>query len=256
MKSPIKAKPLRNPGESLDRQINDILIDDIIFYIMLATYAILIAGFEWFRWYARTPPSPITLTVLAVIILTVAVWKIRVALKKVKNIKLGLEGERAVGQFLDRLREKGAKVLHDIPGEGFNLDHVVIHPTGVYVIETKTFSKPEHGEAKLIYDGDKILRNGFQLDRNPITQVLSASKWLGELLENSTGRKFPVKPVVVFPGWYIELTPEAKRSNVWVLNPKALPDFIGNNREILKLDEVSMCALHLDKYVRASWTKS
>ena len=255
MKSPIKQKPLRNPGESLKQQIDDIFYDDIFLYVMLSTFMLITAGLEWWRWYAHTPPSPVLWSVLAVIMLGVTAWKIKTIWKKVKNIKLGLEGERAVGQFLERLREKGAKILHDIPGDGFNLDHVVIHSTGIYVVETKTFSKPDHGEAKLVYDGNNILKNGFQLDRNPITQVLSASKWLSELLEDSTGRKFPIKPVVVFPGWYIELTPEAKKSNVWVLNPKALPDFITNNRENLKSDEVNMCALHLSTYVRASWDK-
>ena len=253
MKSPIKAKPLRNPGESLDRQIQDILYDDILFYAMSAAFIVILAGLEWWRWYAQTPPSPFVLTVFAVIALAVASWKIRKAWKKVKNIKLGLDGERAVGQFLERLREKGARVMHDVPGEDFNLDHVVVHSSGIYVIETKTLSKPDRGEAKLIYDGERILKNGMEPDRNPITQVLAGSKWLSELLEDSTGRRFPVRPVVVFPGWYIQPTAEAKGSNVWVLNPKALPAFISNSRETLKPDEVSMCALHLDKYIRASW---
>lgn len=253
LKSPIKAKALRNPGESLDRQIQDILYDDILFYGMLAAFIVILAGLEWWRWYAQTPPSPILLTVFAIIALALATWKIRKAWKKVKNIKLGRDGERAVGQFLERLREQGARVLHDVPGEDFNLDHVVIHSSGIYVVETKTLSKPDRGEAKLIYDGEQILKNGTRLDRNPITQVLAGSRWLSELLESSTGRRFPVRPVVVFPGWYIQRTAEANRSDVWVLNPKALPAFISNSRETLRADEVSMCSLHLDKYIRASW---
>ncbi|WP_425484267.1 nuclease-related domain-containing protein [Candidatus Methylobacter favarea] len=40
------------------------------------------------------------------------------------------------------------------------MDHVVICKSGVYIIETKTFSKPDKGEAKIIYNGDAILLNG------------------------------------------------------------------------------------------------
>jgi hypothetical protein len=38
----------------------------------------------------------------------------------------GREGEKAVGQYLERLRARGYQVLHDIPGENFNIDHVLI----------------------------------------------------------------------------------------------------------------------------------
>lgn len=253
LKSPLKAKPLRNPGESLQQEMDNIFYDNVLLYVMLSTFAFVIAGLEWWRWYAHTPPTPVLWTVLAVVLFSMASWKIRIAWKQIKNIKLGMDGEKAVGQFLERVREYGANVFHDVPAIGFNLDHVVIHSTGVYVIETKTFSKPDKGEAKLVYDGEQVLKNGFQLDRNPIVQVTAASKWLCELLENSTGRKFPIKSVVVFPGWFIEQTPEAKKSNVWVLNPKALPEYIKSGKEILQLDEVKMCSFHLSKYVRASW---
>lgn len=47
---------------------------------------------------------------------------------------------RAVVEFLYGLREQGYKVLHDIPADEFNLDHVVVAPYGVYLIETKTKS--------------------------------------------------------------------------------------------------------------------
>ena len=48
---------------------------------------------------------------------------------KVRALQLGRDGERAVGQFLEQqLLSEGARVIHDIPADGFNLDHVVISP--------------------------------------------------------------------------------------------------------------------------------
>lgn len=41
-------------------------------------------------------------------------------------ISKGPNGERAVGQYLELLREQGVKVFHDIPSDNFNLDHVLV----------------------------------------------------------------------------------------------------------------------------------
>jgi hypothetical protein len=57
---------------------------------------------------------------------------------------------------LEGLREGGASVFHDVPGEGFNLDHAVIARSGILVIDTKTCSKPDM-VAKITFDGQIIL---------------------------------------------------------------------------------------------------
>lgn len=169
---------------------------------------------------------------------------------KARNLKLGRDGEKAVGQYLDGMIEFGAKVLHDIPGTGFNIDHVVIHRNGIYVIETKTRSKPDRGETKLVYDGTTVSKVGFQPDIRPIQQVRAAKKWLAQIVKESIGRDLPVQAVVVYPGWYIESTVEAKASDVWVLNPKALPSFIMNSAPQITNEDVHLCTFHLKRYIR------
>lgn len=42
----------------------------------------------------------------------------------------------------------GVRFFHDVPADGFNLDHVVISPRWIYVIETKTISKSA-GDARV-----------------------------------------------------------------------------------------------------------
>ncbi|WP_410473894.1 nuclease-related domain-containing protein [Guyparkeria sp. TX1] len=252
MRSPIKDKPLHNPGQSLERQIQDVLWDEALVYFAAALFLVLFAAHEWWRELRDIPPAPGVATAIAVLGVGVAVWKIRRALKKAGRMRQGLDGERAVGQFLESLRESGARVFHDIPGPNFNLDHVVIHLSGIYVIETKTWSKPDRGEARLLFDGSTIKKKGAPATDAPIIQVRAAKHWLTGVLEESTGRRFPIRPVVVFPGWYIEPTAEAKRSDVWVLNPKALPAFIGNSAGQLSPEEVKLCAFHLSRFVRTS----
>ena len=252
VKSPLKAKPLNNPGESLDRKLQDVLYDEIFYSVLISVFVVIMTLVECLRWYMQAPPSPLVYAVAAGIVCSYSAWKVRKALKKVKNIKLGRDGEKAVGQFLESLRESGAKIFHDIQGEKFNLDHVVIHSSGIYVIETKTLSKPNRGEAKLVFDGSRVLKNNTEMDRNAIIQVTAASGWLRELLQSSTGHKFPIRPVVVYPGWFIQPTIEAKSSDVWVLNPKALPAFISNSKATLSSEQVNMCSHHLSKHIRAS----
>lgn len=251
MKSPLKDNPLHNPAESLDKEIDKVINEEALVYLLICGFFILFTFLEWHRWAFDVKPNPILWTILTLLVIPYCTYRIFAVRKRVKRLRLGRDGEKAVGQHLESLRESSAKVFHDIPSKGFNLDHVVIAKSGIYVIETKTYSKPESGAPKIIFDGQKLrLSSGVTTDK-PVIQVQAACSWLSDLLKQSTGKSLPVKPVIVFPGWFIEPTSEAKNSDVWVLNPKGLPTFISNSADRLSTDEVSMAAYHLSRYVRS-----
>lgn len=90
------------------------------------------------------------------------------------------------------------------------------------------------------------------MDRDPIKQVLAQVSWLGRVLEESTGRKFPVKGSVVFPGWFVEPPTSGSKLEVWILSARALPSFIEHEPTRLKPDEVSLASFHLSRFVRAA----
>jgi hypothetical protein len=52
----------------------------------------------------------------------------------------GAAGEARTGRYLDMLTDEGFRVLHDraIPGSRANIDHIVVGPPGIVVIETKS----------------------------------------------------------------------------------------------------------------------
>lgn len=56
------------------------------------------------------------------------------------NWRVGAEGERLVGEVLKGVR--GIEVLHDrlIPGSRANIDHLVVGPSGVFVIDAKKYT--------------------------------------------------------------------------------------------------------------------
>jgi hypothetical protein len=141
-------------------------------------------------------------------------------------------------------------VFHDVVFDGFNIDHVVVCSKGVYAIETKTFSKPEKGEAKIYFDGDTLIINGFQGDA-PLKQAKASAATVQEVLQSTTGKRYSVWPVVLFPGWYIEAVGKAQDS-IWVLNPKGLPKFLANRHDSLPENELNMIAHHLSRHIRVS----
>ena len=54
----------------------------------------------------------------------------------------GADGEVRTGRLLEPLEAEGFRVLHDrkIPGSRANIDHIVIGPPGIFVVETKSYA--------------------------------------------------------------------------------------------------------------------
>ncbi len=127
--------------------------------------------------------------------------------KKLDALKAGYDGELAVGQELDQLMRSGAWVFHDVEADGFNIDHVVVAPQGVFAIETKGYTKPTEGDgkanARVVFDGQKLLFPHCTTSR-PIEQAERQGKWLSDWLTKATGAPVKVLPVVALPGWYVE----------------------------------------------------
>jgi hypothetical protein len=249
-RSPLKDRPLRNPGQSLDEQIRDIVYDYMLWPTLSALFVVPLAALEWFRYLRTIPPSPRLYTFGAVAILAFAAYRFFKGLPRLRALKLGRDGEKAVGQFLETLRERGYRVFHGVVGGSFNLDHVLIGPAGVFTVETKTHSKPS-GDARVTFDGETIRIDGFEPDRDPVIQAKAQASWLRELLVESTGRKFEVRSVIVYPGWFVN-EGDAKTNAVWVLEPKRLPTFLEREPRRLSQEDIHLTAFHLSRFVRTN----
>jgi len=238
--SPIKTKPLRAAGQSLDEQIRDLVEDKFVMTGMLCVVALVMAMNEWMRWFKNPPPYPKFFTVVALGVMAYSGMSLYRLRRKVRTLRLGWAGERVVGDLLDSLRANGYRIFHDVPGAGFNLDHVIVAPQGVFVIETKTHSK--FPDSAVFFDGTRVLLDGREPERNPLTQVRAAARWLQEALQQSTGKLFPVRAVVVYPGWYVTAAKGANAGDVWVLNPKGVGPFVGHEPVVLSSEDVHLAA--------------
>lgn len=248
IRSPFKAKALRLPGQSLDEQIFHLRYDKLLTPWMIALLLVLMAVAEWWRYLMSVPPSPVIYTAAAMGAVVYAVVRFLRVRPRLRALQQGREGERVVGQYLEGLRGQGYRVFHDVVGDGFNVDHVLIGPAGVFSVETKTRSKPA-GDARVQFDGIQLAVAGFEPDRDPIVQAKAQASWLRELLGESTGKAFRVRPVVLFPGWFVEQKGTSARE-VWVLNPKALRAFIDREPRVLGEEEIRLAAFHLSRFIR------
>ncbi|NEQ48059.1 MAG: NERD domain-containing protein [Leptolyngbya sp. SIOISBB] len=248
--SPLKAKPLRNPGQSLDEELERLINDAAILWIAAIAISFVMVYQEWHKWYTQTPPNPRAALIVAIPVIGVSLIRLFFIVKRTRRLKMARDGEKAVGQYLSDLQAKGYRVFHDILGDGFNVDHIIISDRGIFTVETKTYSKPSKGHSEIQFDGETLLINGQSPYRDPVTQAKAQADWSRQVLQESTGKIFPVKAVIVFPGWYVQSTAKGKRSNLWVLNPKALPAFIEQEPARLQQEDVQLAAYHLSRYIR------
>lgn len=149
----------------------------------------------------------------------------------------GPRGERTVGALLEDLRRSGYRILHDIPyarKPTFNIDNVAIGPGGVFAIETKTYSKAGTRTEKIrVVDGRLIIpgNDPGAFGSDSLAQAAASADFIRDHLAQTTHHKIFVRPVLVFPGWYVEEPPANARDApaVWVLNEQRLFEWIGNS---------------------------
>jgi hypothetical protein len=109
---------------------------------------------------------------------------------------------------------------------GFNIDHVVIGPSGVAIVEVKTRrkgnSRPGYKDHEVSFDGVR-LDWPWGYDQRCIQQALNEADWLAKWIMARTGLKLPVQAVLTIPGWWVN---ERATRPLRVVNPSFLPDVI------------------------------
>ena len=203
-------------------------------WLTASGFSLLMAVLEWIRFLRPASPMPYLFSAVAVSVALLSAYRIARLVRHGRNLRLALEGEKVVGQQLETLRELGYKVIHDVVGDGFNIDHVIIGPGGVFTVETKSRRKPARGRAEILFDGQSVSVNGGSPSREPVIQAEAQARWIGRLLTEYTGKTWPVQPVVVFPGWYVV---NGGTGNVWVLNENAFCTYVKRARKRLSTED-------------------
>lgn len=150
------------------------------------------------------------------------------------RLYLGFLGERAVGEELNKLMFDRYHVFHDFPGgDDWNIDHVIVGPSGVFAVETKAYRKRKGAGPdfhKVVFDGKTLrfpCRGGkSRVDTKPLDQARRNSKSLSVFLSKSTGEPTHVEPILTFPGWFVD---RKGLGDVHVLNHRQFRDCVVRN---------------------------
>lgn len=120
------------------------------------------------------------------------VWAVRDGLNGIRSFFKGARGEEMVAALLEAL-PSGYHVFHDVPcGESGGIDHLVVGPSGLFVVETKFWSG-------VVTVSDGVVRvNGAPPSRSPLQQVVASSGALKVLLEGRLEAAPACVPVVCF----------------------------------------------------------
>ena len=256
---PDNAKLLRGPGESLRGKL--IRLDEKSTGELLVAFGIPPVVGATLVWVATHLSGDAQLAALAAAVLALLASLFIVTRRLVagidtwRNTNLGYFGERIVGEALDPLKAEGFRVFHDVPAGDtktpFNLDHVIVGPSGVFAIETKTRRKGRarsgFAEHQIIYDG-QVLAYPWGEDRHGLDQALRQARWLETHLASLLGQTTPVQPILTFPGWMII---RRGKGAVTVLNPREIPSAVAlRGAPVLDGRQIDLIARQLDARCR------
>ncbi|SDO46636.1 nuclease-related domain-containing protein [Vreelandella arcis] len=212
VQSPFNA-PLREPGQALRQRLDQAFSSLFLHGALgpLISLAPLVYGMgrmlfvdkqDWVEWALYGLLS--TLLVLAFSLLLVRDYQ------RIRRLKLGLACDLAVGQELEQLIRPDAHpyyVFHDVPTDSFTIDHVVVTPHGVFVVETRARTFPINNvgcELDTVAVERERLRFPYWQERRPLHKTRQGVSWLSQWLEQRCGVPVPVRGVLVLPGWKID----------------------------------------------------
>ncbi len=95
-RSSLKEKPLRLPGQSIEEEIDRVVNDSFMPFLITAAMLIFVAVMEWFAVWRHVQRLPWLYTILALLAVVVCWWKFRQVRSAVARLKLGRDGEAKI----------------------------------------------------------------------------------------------------------------------------------------------------------------
>ncbi len=214
LQTPEPVKFRRAPGETLRRRMEELSDRFATTILVGSSVAICLLGVPGLvvRWVPNAYPiflfgSGMALFAAGAIVMLRRSVRI---LDERARARLGFIGEGLVAESLESCLARGCRVFHDVPIHGewgqANLDHVVVGPNGVAVVETKMRAKPSDKQAwenRVTFDGKVLAWPRCPDDSKTLWQVRKNAEWLEAYLLKECDVSSPVKRVIAIPGWNV-----------------------------------------------------
>ncbi len=234
----------RRPGQSL-REEWDRLVNENLPFILL------VPAMLWVVWLTQWLPvskevSPNFWLALAIVGTGMAAIAYLRLIPRARNLVRGERGELRVAEVLDDLRTYGYRPFHDVVRDGFNVDHVVVGPGGVFAIETKFRS----GSGEVTFrNGEGLFVGGFAEEKDSLSQARGNAAEVNRLIKENCRIDEWVWPLVVFVGdWRVKN--DWRNTDARVFTPDRLADHIVNQQPRLTRREIELIASHLERSAR------
>jgi len=209
-RNPLARNLLRSPGQSRLERIDELRWDvaAAMGIGMLPAPVMLAVYLEGWASLGERPGWLLAgvCALLFVLLQTWAVVKLFGALGVLRRLRLGHEAELAAGQELNDLARLGYRVFHDLSLDDGrrNVDHVLVGPGGVFVVETK--GRDGEGSRTLLYNGESLEFPGWE-ERKPLLQAVSLASRVQGWLSFAVGETVRVQALLVLPGWTVKRVP-------------------------------------------------
>lgn len=207
----------------------------------------------WYIYLASVQVNLFFVSLFSVAMLVLAIrgyFKIKKTRQALKRYRKGLEGERLVGETLNRLSNESTFVFHDIPGNSFNVDHIIVSTRGIFVIETKLFNREICNE--FIYDGSmiyRVMKNGRKFPcPKLLPQMDGGARFIQQEIECRAEIRLPVIKVAILIGAYITYSENFK--DYWLLNETAFVKVFNQQKEIFDGSVAKLVASHIREMVK------
>jgi hypothetical protein len=129
----------------------------------------------------------------------------------------GADGEEYVGHVIEAMHSDGWRVLHDVSFGGANIDHVMLGPSGVFTVETKSH------RGRIAVE---------RIDPHMLKQAYAEKK----KLEAITGLK--VEPLLVFSRAYLVGRVPSRHQGVMVLPARMLAGHLKRRASTYSCEQV------------------
>lgn len=159
---------------------------------------------------------------------------------------IGAEGERRTGGALDQLKSEGFVILHDrsIPGSWTNIDHIVIGPPGVAVVETKSY------RGKLRVRGGEVYVNGYRRTDTTVGEVVGEAAAVSRVLRGAPERRgVIIRPILCIHRADLPFFAASPRG-VPIVDGRGLVQMLRKAPPQLSPDDIKLLARLLDDRLR------
>lgn len=233
----------RTAGQSV-REEWDQLIDGHLPFIVVMP---IMLWFVWFtHWQQPQLSSNFWLWFAVAVTGIAAICYIRL-LPRARRLVRGERGELKVAEALEDLRSAGYRVFHDLCRDGYNIDHVVVGPAGVFAIETKFRSGFGQIEFR---NGEGLFVGGRKEEDDPVVQARRNAREVRTMIKQDCKLDRWVKPLVVFVGdWRIRN--RWQQTDARVLTPEQIGRYFEQLQPELTRNEIDLIGSHLERSAKA-----